>query len=178
MKEFLMEKWDVYDIHKNKIKNRRTIKSSNELRDGEYNLVTVSWIYNSKGELLMQKRAANKTYPLVYANHGGRVQSGESSKDSIIRELKEEIGIMFKEDDLTLLRTFNDSESIFDEYIAFREISLKDITIDKREVDSCIWCSLLDLSDLIDNGKCFDYKSNNPAGVDSFSIISNFLAKV
>ena len=172
-----MEKWDVYDIYKNKIKNRGTIQSTDELNDGEYNLVTASWICNSRGEFLMQKRAANKTYPLVYANHGGRAIAGETSKESMIRELKEEIGITVSEEELIFLRSFNDHESIFDEYIMYRDISLNDLTIDHLEVDSCSWFSLHELSAMIDAGLCFDYKNNHPTGVSSFSIITQLINK-
>ena len=172
-----MEKWDVYDIHKNKIKNRETIQSTDELHEGEYNLVTASWICNSKNEFLMQRRAANKTYPLVYANHGGRAQAGETSKESMIREIKEEIGIPVSEDELTLLRTFNDHESIFDEYMLLKDISIDELVIDQHEVESCAWYSLDELSNLIDTGKCFDYKNNNPIGVCSFSILTDFISK-
>lgn len=170
-----LEKWDVYDINKNKIKNRESIQSTDELLEGEYNLVTVAWVYNSKGEFLMQKRASNKRYPLVYANHGGRAIEGETSKESMVRELNEEIGILINEDELILLRTFNDDESIFDEYIVLRNIDENQINIDKREVDSCSWFTLEELSDLIDDGVCFDYKNNNLKGISSLSIITNFI---
>ena len=73
----------------------------------------------------MQRRAANKTYPLVYANHGGRAQAGETSKESMTREIKEEIGIPVTEDESTLPRTFNDHESIFDESMLLKALSLK-----------------------------------------------------
>lgn len=172
-----MEKWDVYDIHKNRITDRGTIESTDELKAGEYNLVTVSWICNSKGEFLMQKRAANKKYPLVYANHGGRAQAGETSKKSMIRELFEEIGIIVDEDELTLLRTFHDDESIFDEYILKRDLSLQDLVIDQNEVEYCVWFSLQELSNAIDTGVCFDYKHNHPNGVSSFTLITNFTQK-
>ncbi len=170
-----MEKWDVYDCYKNKIKSRGTIHSTDELREGEYNLVTATWICNSKGEFLMQRRAADKMYPLVYANHGGRAHAGETSKESMIRELKEEIGVIIGEDELSFLRSFNDHESIFDEYIIYKDISLCDITIDKREVESCAWLSLQEISDMIDNGKCFNYKNNNLSGESSFSIITKLV---
>lgn len=173
-----MEKWDVYDINKNRIKDRVITRGLDELQDEEYHLVTASWVYNSKGELLMQKRAANKTYPLVYANHGGCALSGESSKESMIRELKEEIGLVITEGELILLRTFNDDKSIFDEYIVYKDIDLRDVSIDKNEVDSCSWFTLEELSRLIDEKKCFDYKNNDPKGTDSLSIITEYLKHI
>lgn len=123
----------------------------------------------------MQKRAANETYPLMYANHGGRAQSGELSKESMIREFHEEIGLLVVEDELRLLRTFNDHKSIFDEYIVYKDIGLDDLDLNSKEVESCKWVSLQELSDLIDDNLCFDYKNNDPRGFDSFTIIKELL---
>ena len=171
-----MEKWDVYDIHKNKIIGK-VVSSTKELNKDEYNLVTVAWICNSNGELLMQKRAANKAYPLVYANHGGRALSGESSIESMIRELKEEIGLSLSEEELTLVRTFNDHESLFDEYLVYKDVKLDELVLNKEEVDSCRWFSIEELSNQIENELCFDYKNNFENGEDSFSIIKSLVLK-
>lgn len=172
-----MEKWDVYDVNKNKIKDRTVLRGTEDLQEGEYHLVTASWVYNSNNEFLMQRRAAHKTYPLQYANHGGCAISGETSKTSMIRELFEETGIKATEDELILLRTFHDHESIFDEYILFKDIGIDDVVFSESEVESCAWFSLEELSRLIDKGDCFDYKNNDPKGVSSLSVISNFINK-
>ena len=95
----------------------------------------------------------------------------------MVRELEEEIGLSVKENELILLRTFNDNESIFDEYILYKDIHLEDIVIDVKEVESCKWVSLQELSNLIDDGLCFDYKSNDPKGVHSFYIIKELMKK-
>lgn len=52
------------------------------------------WIMNEKGEILLQKRAANKRQePNKWAICAGHVEAGESVEDSMIREIEEELGI-------------------------------------------------------------------------------------
>ena len=48
-----------------------------------------SWIMNKKGEVLLQKRSADKPRnPSKWAKTGGHVDSGEDVKDAILREIK------------------------------------------------------------------------------------------
>lgn len=170
-----MEMWDVYDVHRNKIKNKIISKGSNNLRNGEYHLVVTAWILQSNDTFLMQKRAFKEKYPNVYANHGGCVISNENSKEAMIRELQEEIGLHITSNDLIFLRTFHDHESIFDEYIIEKDIDINSLVLDQREVDSCVYLSISDIEKLIPLKKCFDYQSNNPNGESTLDILKEYI---
>ena len=106
-----MELWDVYDIHRRKLgykiarctpdelpadcEYRPALAPSGKLnlRPEEYHLSVHVWFINSKGELLIQKRAENKRHmPGVWAACGGAAMSGESTIDAAIRESYEEMG--------------------------------------------------------------------------------------
>lgn len=53
------------------------------------------FVYNSKGELYIQKRSKNKSrYPSYFcASVAGHVEPGESYRQAAIREIKEELGL-------------------------------------------------------------------------------------
>ncbi len=69
------------------------------------------WIYNSNKEILIQKRAKDKKF---YPNHwdvscAGHISANESFLLSAKRELKEELGIKIKNDDLELIGIIKDN---------------------------------------------------------------------
>jgi isopentenyl-diphosphate delta-isomerase type 1 len=63
------------------------------------------WVYNNKGEVLLQKRSMSKdTFPgLLDASVGGHVDLGENYNDAGVKELEEETGIKADKKDLIYL---------------------------------------------------------------------------
>ena len=73
-------------------------------REGKYHKEVALIILNDKGEILLQKRVSTKEIePNKWAWHGGHVIAGETSIDAIIRETKEELGIILSKDQIELL---------------------------------------------------------------------------
>lgn len=96
------ELWDIYD--KNRKKTGKTARRDiDELKEGEYHIITVGIIMNSKNQLLITKRAPYKKLGLMWEFSGGSVQSGETSLEGILRELKEEVGVQFTKKDAIFL---------------------------------------------------------------------------
>ncbi|MBU0666636.1 MAG: NUDIX domain-containing protein [Nanoarchaeota archaeon] len=94
------EKIDLID--ENGKRTGKIIWKSTAHKKGLLHLAVAIWVYNSKGEVLIQKRAANKEF---FPNHwdisaAGHVGAGENIKVSALRELKEEIGIEAKSREL------------------------------------------------------------------------------
>lgn len=59
---------------------------------------------NGKGEVLLQKRTANKRRnPNKWAKTGGQVDSGENAEDAIFREVKEELGIEIPKEQIKII---------------------------------------------------------------------------
>jgi 8-oxo-dGTP pyrophosphatase MutT (NUDIX family) len=86
------ENIDIYDRYGRK--TGKTKDRSLGLADDEYFLGAHAWIVNSKNEFLIQKRAAAKEImPNMWCIHGGAVRVGETSIDTCVREIYEELGI-------------------------------------------------------------------------------------
>ena len=100
-----MEEWDIYD--KNLKKTGRTcVRGKYKLKEGEYHLVVHIWILTNDGKILLTQRAENKeTDPLKWEGQGGSVLKGEDSLTGAKREIKEEIGLNFKKEQLKIFRT-------------------------------------------------------------------------
>ncbi len=84
-----MELIDVIDVNRNKL--GYTKERHEKLEDYEYNAGVELWnFYNHK--LLLTQRALNKSHPGMWEVPGGGVLAGESSDDTVKREILEEIG--------------------------------------------------------------------------------------
>ena len=57
----------------------------------KYKGISSIFIENSKGEFLLQKTSASRNS--IYATTGGHVQYGSNFYETIIREVKEELGL-------------------------------------------------------------------------------------
>ena len=100
-----MELLDVLDENGNPTGE---VQSREEVyRNGLWHRSTHIWIINDKKEILVQKRNPyKKTFPNLWAiSVAGHVDSGETSKSAAIRELKEEINLDAKEEELEFLFT-------------------------------------------------------------------------
>ena len=90
-----MEKWDLYDQHRNKIEKQ--ITRGDKMEPGEFHLVVHVCIFNSKGEMLIQQRQPFKQgwSNLWDITCGGSAVAGDTSQQAASRELFEELGIQF-----------------------------------------------------------------------------------
>lgn len=91
--EIKMEYWDIYDSNKQKT-GRKMKRNDWILQSGEYHLSVLGVVSRPDGKFLITQRAFDKEWaPGWWEVSGGAVQAGESSKEAVRREVKEETGL-------------------------------------------------------------------------------------
>ena len=87
------EKWDLYNGYREK--TGETIVRGTKIPDGRFRLVVHVAIFNSKGQLLIQRRQKDKSRwaDLWDVSVGGHVIAGETSDLAAERETMEELGL-------------------------------------------------------------------------------------
>ena len=153
------EIWDLYN--KNKQLVGKTHTRGDDIPEGCYHLVVNAWLKNSKGEYLITRRAANrKSYPLLYECIGGSVLANESSAEGAVRELIEEVGLIFKPTDGKLIKTevrdYVNGKKFADILDAWLfeydgEVDLSKATTD--EVCSCEWLTVEQIKEIYERGE-------------------------
>lgn len=145
-----MEYWDVYDRNGRKL--GYTKRSDEEFPDGEYHLGASVWIADSKGRLLIQRRAASKrTGPNLWTITGGKVRAGERSIEACVREVKEELGFVLDKQDILFLYRSTGSDMLFDDYIVISDLLIEEAHLETSEVSEIRWAKLDEILTLYHN---------------------------
>lgn len=146
-----MEWNDVYDENRNL--TGKVHKRGTPWKNGEFGLVVCVWVYDGKGHLLLTRRAKGKSFAGTWENSGGAAQTGETSRQAIVRELFEETGIGAEEKDFELLGTERDKNTFYDYYCLQRQVPLQDIVLLPGETDDVMWASFGKVHWMIRTGK-------------------------
>lgn len=149
-----MELRDLYN--RKKILTGEVIEKGQKVPNGYYYITVVVFIENDKGEFLLQKRVEKKDGK--WATTGGHPKTGESSLEGIVTEIKEELGIDVKQNELTLYKTERTDDDFVDMYYLKKNIDLDDVILQKEEVEDVMWASRENLRELINNG---DFSSSH-----------------
>lgn len=152
-----MEYWDLYD--KDRIKLNKKIKAGTSLLDGEFRLVAHLCIFNHKNQLLIQKRHSGKSlYPGCWdLSLSGSVQAGEDSRQAMVREAKEELGLQLSLDKVRVSLSFNFDEGFDDFYFITQDLDLNTLSLQVEEVTQVMWASELQVLALIEQNHFIPY---------------------
>lgn len=133
-----MELWDVYDARRQL--TGRTHRRGVPMQPGDYHLIVFVWIFNSAGQLLLTKRSAEKeSYPNLWETTGGAVIAGETSREAIVRELREETGILAAPEEFVFLDSVRGKTWISDTYALRRDVPLSKIVFQPGETCGARW---------------------------------------
>ncbi len=175
------ERLDILDRFGNltgKSETKTTIK-----KQGIWHHTVHIWMLNEHNQLLLQKRAVNKSlYPGLWdISVGGHIRSGERKESAAIREIAEEILLDIPEDRLNYQYSIRNCK-MDDDGIEIRVINhiftvILDTTkdnysIDNEEVQDLKWVELEELEDLF-----FDVDKHNlvPHGDKYYGVLIEVL---
>lgn len=142
---------DLYDENKNLTGEKLFREKGTKLivPEGRYSVVVLAFIENSKGEFLFQMTSKRKKN--VWATTGGHVKSGQTSKEAIIEEIKEELGIDINEDEVKLFKTYKYDDAFKDVFYIKKDIDINSLTYEKDEVEYVKYLTKDEILDLINN---------------------------
>ena len=152
-----MELVDLYD--ENRVPLGRVAERHAKKAPGEYRMVVHVCIFNSLGQMLIQRRSPEKrVWPELWdVSVGGGVDAGETSRQGAEREVLEELGCDL---DLTGLRpavTVNFEGGFDDFFVVTRDLDLRDLRLQKEEVSDVRWVTLEEAMAMLDSGAFIPY---------------------
>ncbi|MCH3951719.1 MAG: NUDIX hydrolase [Acidaminococcus sp.] len=105
-----MELWDIYDVNKQKT-GRTMVRNDWHMKPGDYHLTVLALVKDLQGRVLITQRQLDKEWAAgKWEIPGGGVRAGESSQEAVLREVREETGLMLTASQGKLIHTYrNDS---------------------------------------------------------------------
>lgn len=152
-----MEWIDLYDEHRTPL--GRQINRSAATPPGTYRLVVHVALFNSAGELLIQRRSPEKQLcpGLWDLTAAGGVMAGESSRQAAERETAEELGYALDLGGQRAALTVNFDEGFDDFFVAIHEVELSAMRLQTEEVAEVRWVSLDQAETLRERGEFIAY---------------------
>lgn len=151
-----MEKLDVF-TRNGEYLGIKTKEECHAQNPGFYHKPAWTWAYNSKGEILVQKRAMQKKhFPGLWDMPcAGHVVAGESTKIGAIREAKEEIGIDVSEDEMQFMFEYiqEDAWEIGQVFFFKLDKEIEEMTLQEEEVEEVKWLNFEAFKELLYSDK-------------------------
>lgn len=140
-----MEKRDLYD--ENKKLTGETIFKGEKVPEGRYYITVAVWIQNDEGDFLIQKRVLKKDGK--WSTTGGHPVSGETSKQGIFTEIREELGLDLVDKKIILFKTIKTEDDFVDLYYLKEDIDINNVKLQEEEVDEVKWASVNEINEMI-----------------------------
>lgn len=151
------ELWDVYT--KDRELTGRTHQRGLPLAENDYHLVVHVCIFNSKGEMLIQKRQPfKKGWTNMWdISVGGSAVSGDNSQQAAEREVLEELGLKIDLSDVRPVFTMNFAEGFDDYYIVEMDVDVSKLNLQYEEVSEVRFAGKEEVLRMCDEGVMIPY---------------------
>ncbi len=152
-----MELWDIYDIDRHPV--GRTHQRGAKMQEGDYHLTVHVCVFNSHGEMLIQRRQPFKEgFPGMWdITVGGSALAGETSRMAATRELCEEVGISFDFTDRLPHITLPFSTGFDDIYLIEQNADSTKLQLQYEEVAEVKWATRKEIHELLSEGRFIPY---------------------
>lgn len=148
------EYWDLYDENRKPV--NRVIKRGATIPEGLYHIVVTVWLRDKQGRFLMSKRSEKKRWcPGMWEATGGAVDSGETSIQGDVREVREELGITLYPKNGKLVRSVRSDamQDFYDVWLFDFDGDIKDIVLQEEEVSEARFMTIEEIDKLWEDGK-------------------------
>lgn len=155
-----MEMWEVLDCEGNPTGEVMAKNDQKFFERGLCHLGAEVWIINSDNKILIQKRSKQKIIePNVWAMTGGSVKLGENSKETIVREAKEELDIDINSNDLMLIMRSKVDDTLWvDIYMLKHDYDIEKMKFQEDEVSTAKWVTWKEIDNLVRKGNFMKYR--------------------
>lgn len=160
-----MELWDIYDENKN-VTGRTMERNDWNMKPGDYHLTVLGVIQRRDGKYLITKRVMTKSWaPGWWEVSGGAAQAGETSKQAVVREIKEETGLDVSKAEGQLALTYKrvnpeEGDNYFvDVYRFVMDFEEEDLVMQEGETDGYMFASLEEIRQIAEEGKFLHFTS-------------------
>lgn len=145
-----MELLDLYDDEGKPL--NITIERGSKLEKGNV-MLSIVFIRNSENKYLIQKTSEEKGSE--YSSTGGHVTHNENGLTTIIRELKEELGLDVNKDELKTIGIVKnpDKSCVINLYLLEKDIDIDKLKLQDDEVESVNWMTSEEIIKLIKEDK-------------------------
>lgn len=129
------------------------------LLEGQYHLVVNICIFNSMGQMLIQKRQPwKKSWPGLWnVSAGGSATAGDTSQIAAQRETEEEIGYSRDFSEERPYFTINGTKSFCDYYIIEEDLDINTLSLQQEEVAEVKWATKEEILTMIQEGTFVPY---------------------
>ena len=145
------ELWDIYDANCNP--TGKIHRRGDPLPPGDYHLMVMVCILNSKGQFLITKRDSTKGHGGMWEFQGGSAEAGDNSLAAALREAKEEVGLSLNPEKGKCIQTIQRNDGFIDIWIFRQDFDIKDVVLQPGETVDVKYATTQEIREMIATGQ-------------------------